>query len=484
MVEQQEHADDVLRLRNGLRIGLVVWTVFVFFDWFVVSRTGQDVVPLVVVRVAGLAIGLLILLRFERKPQPSPAMLRFADIFVFTTAAALISVMCLAHGGIASPLAGGIPVVLVARAAALTHNWRRAVTPIATTALAFPIVLAAATPASPGLQTQLGDTQALSAFAVSLFFIAATAAITLAGGHATWALRRKVFETRSIGRYRLQQLIGQGGMGEVWRAHHSGLGRTVALKILRPDRSRDPVWISRFEREVKASTELQHPNTVRVFDFGVTDDGLCYFAMEYLEGEDLGHLVLREGALSPNRAVRLMHQAARALGEAHAHGIIHRDIKPANLFVTNAGGEHDFLKVLDFGIARFGTEPGQTLTDTGWVAGTPGYIAPEVATGTRADPRSDVYALGAVLYFLLAGRPPFDTTDPRALLAAHVSALPPAPSARLGRPLPSSLEAVVMRCLSKNPEARYASAAELAAALASHMRGAWDEGKATTIPGN
>jgi eukaryotic-like serine/threonine-protein kinase len=251
----------------------------------------------------------------------------------------------------------------------------------------------------------------------------------------------------------------------VWAAFHTGLGREVALKTLRPERA-DAVAVQRFEREVRAMTELTHPNTVRVFDHGVTDDGLWYYTMELLEGADLATLVAREGPLPPARAVYLVDQACRALAEAHARGTIHRDLKPENLFVTRAGTEGDFIKVLDFGIAKVLEEAeSATLTREGTIAGTPSFMSPESAMGRPTTAASDVYALGAVLYFVLAGRPPFEQTALPALLFAHVSEAPAPPSDKRGEALPEDLEQVVLRALEKQPEARYPDAGALAAAL-------------------
>jgi serine/threonine-protein kinase len=260
-------------------------------------------------------------------------------------------------------------------------------------------------------------------------------------------------------------------MGEVWAAHDKTLKRDVAIKILRAQVRRSETALTsivRFKREVQATCELTHPNTVRVFDYGVTEDGLWYYAMELLEGEHLGSLIRREGPLPPDRAVRLITQAARALAEAHTMGIVHRDVKPANLFVANLGGESDFLKVLDFGLARLPrTSVDGTLTATGAVTGTPSYLSPEVIRGRQADSRSDVYALGAVLYETLCGRPPFESDDTSSLLFAHTNEVPVPPSSKLRIDLPAGLERIVMRCLEKNADARYRSAAELVAALAS-----------------
>jgi serine/threonine-protein kinase len=271
-------------------------------------------------------------------------------------------------------------------------------------------------------------------------------------------------------------------MGDVWLAYHPGLKRDVAVKILKPEeQERSTGAQARFEREVRATAELKHPNTVRVFDYGATEDGLWYYVMEFLEGETLAEHVERLGPLPPARAVHIVGQAARALAEAHEHRIVHRDIKPDNIFLTALGGEHDFVKVIDFGIAKV-NRPDGTKTNTGWVLGTPEYISPEVATGECADARSDVYALGAVLHFLLCGRPPFEADNAAGLLFAHVNHSASPPSSVLGRPLPSDVEAVVLRALAKDPSSRYATGAELALALAScRVAGKWTFGDATDV---
>jgi serine/threonine-protein kinase len=224
-----------------------------------------------------------------------------------------------------------------------------------------------------------------------------------------------------------------------------------------------------------ATAELAHPNTVRIYDHGVTEDGLWYYAMELLSGEDLGTLVRHEGPLAPARALHLVRQLARAMAEAHAHGIIHRDIKPENIFVTTLGGEVDFVKVLDFGIAKFDRADGSgRLTTTGFVAGTPAYVAPEVTTGGAADARTDVYGIGGTLYYALTGTIPFRADNARAMFQKHLCEPLEAPSARRGEPLPADLEAVVVRAMSKQPEDRYAHAGELAHALDACDAAAWE----------
>jgi eukaryotic-like serine/threonine-protein kinase len=313
------------------------------------------------------------------------------------------------------------------------------------------------------LAAQFSDPQMLGRFIENLCYLAGTTLLLVYGGHTVWRLRRQVFEARTIGRYELRRRIGRGGMGEVWAAWHAGLRREIALKLLRPAGGVDAAAEARFEREVKATAELTHPNTIRVFDCGTTEDGVWYYAMELLHGVDLATLVERDGPLPCARATNLIWQASRAIAEAHEHGIVHRDIKPANLFVTCPGGETDFVKVLDFGVAKVAADRSD-LTRVGHVSGTPTYMAPEAALGMGMDARADIYALGAVLYFAIAGRPPFVRENAPDTMYAHVYEAPIAPSA-LGFAIAPEIESILLRCLAKEPEHRFASAGELATAL-------------------
>ncbi len=470
-VARDEHAATVLGLRRAAIVGLVAWVAFAFVDWYVVTlvQPGRLWVYLAF-RAVGLAVLGLSALRGHLRPIPSERLIRLLDVMVFTTLSAMVSAQCMEFGGIASPLSLGVVTILACRTAIVPDRWQRGLLPIGLTALVHPAVLLGMALVVPSMGAQLSDGRSLGLFGLNQLFVLGTAALTLVGSHKMWALRRKVYEARSLGRYRLIERIGRGGMGEVWIARHSTLRRDVAVKILRPDRM-DASARERFEREVHATSELSHPNTVRVFDYGVTEDGLCYYAMELLAGEDLGKILRREGPLRPERVVRLVGQAARALSEAHGRGIVHRDLKPENLFITAAGPDRDLVKVLDFGLALVNEpEHESALTHTGWVVGTPAYIAPEVLSGHTADARADVYALGAVMYKLLTGVVPFAGPSQRAMLLARMQKDPPPPSAVLGTRLPEALESVVMTCLSRKPADRYASALDLAEALARSLR--------------
>ncbi len=283
-------------------------------------------------------------------------------------------------------------------------------------------------------------------------------------------LRRSLFESGGLGRYRLERRIGEGGFGEVWAARDRKLGRPVAVKILH-GRARGSASDSaevRFEREIRATVELVHPHTVRLFDHGVAEAGMRYYVMELLSGQNLEQLVGDEGPMRASRAVELARQASAALAEAHRRGIVHRDVKPQNLFVTPACGRRDFVKVLDFGLAIHASDV--ELTGDGLAAGSPSYIPPEVLRGQPADSRSDVYGLGAVLYFLMTGRPPFVGHDAREVLFAHLHRAPDPPSRHARHEVPPELDALVVRCLSKSPDDRPVDGADFFELLGVFMR--------------
>ncbi len=299
-----------------------------------------------------------------------------------------------------------------------------------------------------------------------VLFMAAGYGSSVYGTYMIGSLRREAFEAKQVGQYRLRNLIGAGGMGEVYLAEHQLMKRPCAIKVIRPGKAHDPRALARFEREVRATARLSHWNTVEIFDYGSTDDGTFYYVMEYLPGLSLADLVERYGPLPPERVIYLLTQACDALREAHALGLVHRDIKPGNIFAAQRGGVHDVAKLLDFGLAKAGADaPSVQLTQDGSITGSPLYMSPEQALGeTEPDARSDIYSLGAVAYFLLVGRPPFDNQNPMRVMVAHAhdEVIPPS---RFRPDLPADLEQVVLRSLAKDPEQRYQSAAALGRAL-------------------
>lgn len=282
-----------------------------------------------------------------------------------------------------------------------------------------------------------------------------------------YSLHRSAHRARRLGNYLIEKELGRGGMGQVFVARHALICRPTAVKVLEPQDGDPQTGLARFEREVQLSASLTHPNTITIFDFGRTADNTFYYAMEYLEGLDLQRLVDQFGPLPAERVVYVLRQALGSLGEAHRRGIIHRDVKPSNIFLTQRGGLHDFVKVLDFGLARKiegATESG--LTKTGMVFGTPRYIAPESVYGQqRTDARSDLYNLGAVAYWLLTGRPLFEGSSSLDLIIDHVKTVPARPSSVTELEVPPELDALVMRCLEKEPGDRYQTAEALLADL-------------------
>jgi len=281
---------------------------------------------------------------------------------------------------------------------------------------------------------------------------------------------------RELGSYRLEAKLGEGGMGEVWRASHHTLARPAAIKLIRPSAlSSEPeqarLAAVRFEREAQAIASLQSRHTVELYDFGTAEDGTLYYVMELLDGVDLEELVRRYGPLPPGRVTHILQQACASLGEAHRRGVIHRDIKPANIYLCREAFELDVVKILDFGLvkrfARAAERVPALRTGTEVIAGTPAYMAPEIAMGhDEIDGRADLYGLGCVAYWLLTGQLLFDTDSPVAAIAAHIERRPPPPSARSETPVPAALDQLVMACLEKDPANRPDSADVLTRQLA------------------
>jgi hypothetical protein len=297
-------------------------------------------------------------------------------------------------------------------------------------------------------------------------------------------LSRKVSRARQLGSYRLVEQIGRGGMGEVWKAEHRLFARPAAIKLIAAqgmlERS-DRVTEERFRREAQVAATLRSPHTIQLYDFGLTRDRRLYYVMELLDGCDLDSLVGRYGPQPAERVANILRQACRSLAEAHAAGLVHRDIKPANLHIGRLGLEYDFVKVLDFGLVKRqagvrGTDVQLTAPEA--MSGTPAYMAPEMASGEPVDGRADLYALGCVGYFLLTGQRPFEGEHPMQVILHHIRSEPVPPSARIGRPVPAELEALLMRCLAKDPADRPPDAAALAEALGGAGADEWTQNDA------
>lgn len=277
-------------------------------------------------------------------------------------------------------------------------------------------------------------------------------------------------------KYRVEQMIGEGGMGKVYKATQLALDKPVVLKVLRQALLSDERTVARFQREAKAASRLNHPNSISVLDFGQADDGAMYIAMEYVQGKDLHYILSREWPLPEARVIRIISQVLSALADAHSAGVIHRDLKPENIMVEARRGENaDFVKVLDFGIAKIvdgSTDEGPALTRAGFVCGTPEYMSPEQARGAVLDHRSDLYAVGVILYQLTCGMLPFDSDSAVGFATKHLTELPPPPTKR--RPdarVSPAMERLIMRALAKNPDDRPQTAEQFRAELLAVERG-------------
>lgn len=463
-VKDDDLAWELLRLRQLLRIGLACWVLFVGLDGLVVLQL--DTAPFqffLACRAFGAVVLIGCLLALEK--WSSKLALRVVDIIAFGVAALVISIMALGVGGVRSPYVIGVIQVLVVRATAMPSHWKSGLVLSGIPATIYPVTMLVASMFVPSIAAQLADTQLATLFVADLAGIYGCLFLVVLGSDAGWRLRCQLFEAKMIGRYRLLERVGAGGMGEVWRAHDRSLKTDVALKFLKLDRV-DDTHIARFEREVSATSKLKHPNTVRVSDFGWTDEGYLYYAMEFLEGETLHEKVVREGSLASPEAKHLFLQVASALGEAHNVGFVHRDVKPANVMIATLGGVPNQAKLLDFGLVKMTGNTRTGLTATGWTGGTPSYMAPEVIMGLDADSRSDVYSFGAMMYYVLTGQTPFATASDLATLRAHVEAPLIPPSVHATRPIAVDLERIVVRCLEKHPEQRYRDCVEVAAQLA------------------
>ena len=306
-----------------------------------------------------------------------------------------------------------------------------------------------------------------SFLAMKIIMIAIMSALALYGSYRIEALGQDAEAARELGQYLLRRVLGEGGMGRVYLAEHRFLRRPCAVKLIRAEQAGDEAALARFEREVQAAAGLTHPNTVQIYDYGQSEDGTFYFAMEYLPGASLDDVVARHGPLEPARAVRVLAQLCGALHEAHARGLVHRDLKPGNVMLCERGGVQDVAKLLDFGlVAALQPEAADPrITQAGAIVGTPAFMSPEQCVGDAAvAPASDIYSLGALGYFLLTGAAPFGGCGAVQTLVAHVNRTP-RPVTELRPEVPEALSDVIARCLAKQPSERYPDAASLERAL-------------------
>ncbi len=419
--------------------------------------------PEILFHLAAIAV-LLVEWLAARQPGLSEPALRRLD------AGATVAALTLYAGmGLSMPLAWR-PEMLISlianslllyRAAIVPSAPRRTAIISALACLPIPLLAYVAYAAGAPRETSRGASVAYA----FLWSVLAVVLSTLVS-YVTFRLRKSVARHRKLGQYTLTEKIGEGGMGVVYRAEHEMLRRPTAIKLLPPGRAGEDS-LRRFEREVQLTARLTNPHTVSVYDFGRTPDGLFYYVMEYLDGVDLETLVRESGPLAPGRAVRILRQVCAALAEAHGIGLIHRDIKPANVILCERGGIPDIAKVLDFGLVKDVSDTSSAMTNENVLHGTPQYMAPEAIRDAKSvDPRSDLYAVGAVGYFLLTGTPVFSGKSPLETIHHHLQTEPESLARRLGRAVPEDLEALILRCLAKDADQRPDSAKALAKALA------------------
>lgn len=399
--------------------------------------------------------------------------LRLMEALVFGSAASLVFVHTLAGLTTQSPTGWWLGVVgpwqwlIFAYALAIPNQWRRALFTLIPMALGPLLVTGIAMVMVPSLGRSTMTTGTGILGLVQLLLSSAFAlAISAWGIRAINALRQEAQYARQIGQYRLSRLLGSGGMGDVYIAEHVLLKRPCAIKVIHPQKNGETRMLERFEREVCSTAKLTHWNTVEIYDYGQADDGTFFYVMEYLPGLNLREIVQLFGPLSPARTLHLLDQVCDALMEAHDQGLIHRDIKPANIFAAKRGNRHDVAKLLDFGLVRraFDRSKGDDAPPEETLIGSPMYMSPEQAHGQRMDQRTDIYSIGVTAYYLLTGHVPFEYQEPLKVLRAHQKETPPAFQVHVAG-VPADLEAVVMKCLEKNPDDRYQNAASLQKAL-------------------
>lgn len=401
-----------------------------------------------------------------RKCSMTLLKLRFVELVVFGGPALFFIVMNFARTDLCCNLPDGrahLPfligpwmMLIFTNALFIPNTWQRALMAIgamAVTPVAIGIYFAST---NPGFQ-QLASRPEYNGFVLEqAILMALVSTIAVVGVHSIGTLRREAFTARQLGQYRLKHLLGKGGMGEVYLAEHQLMKRPCAVKVIRPDKAIDPKAMARFEREVQATAKLSHWNSIDIYDYGRTEDGTFYYAMEYLPGHNIGEMIDEYGPLPASRLVYLMTQVCAALSEAHHVGLIHRDIKPANIFCAYRGGEFDVAKLLDFGLAKPLMEVGSVeITREGAVTGSPLFMSPEQATGEdQVDARSDIYSLGVVMYFAITGRLPFSYTNPVKVMVAHASEAV-RPLREIDQEIPEEIEEIVLRCLEKDPDDRF-----------------------------
>jgi eukaryotic-like serine/threonine-protein kinase len=458
-------SEHVRRLAVCAGVGAGLWSYGIVMDALVrpvfvgIPRS----VASIVLEVIGVAVSLM-MFRYARCVRRPPHRKIDAGLIYFVVNAGFIAVINVHTGLAAVNGSRGLSwnaVVILVGAMILPASPRRM--------LVASLASAATDPIAVWIGELNGAPAASLANTVALFMPNfACAVVAVLPAHVLQRLGRRLAAAQELGSYQLIDLLGRGGMGEVWRARHRLLARAAAIKLIRPELlgagtiAETHAMLRRFEREAQATAALTSPHTIRVFDYGETADQRFYYVMELLEGRDLQSLIREFGPVPAGRAQYLLRQMCHSLAEAHARGLAHRDVTPSNVYVCRMGLDYDFVKVLDFGLVKF--NGGRSLEPERAGAphrttGTPAFMAPETILGGDVDQRVDVYAIGCVAYYLLTGQPVFEASTPRELFTMHLQAAPVPPSNRTELPIPRELDAIVLACLEKDPRHRPQDAA-------------------------
>jgi serine/threonine-protein kinase len=467
-------------LRSRLRTAAVVLFIgfAAFLAWCIinlsVSGAWEDFGLLFLMHIGVTALMGLIAWKLCAKCDLSLPYLRVAEALVFGAPAAFFVLLhfqrlkvssSLAEHAHAPAIVGGWLLLMFCYALFVPNSWRRAAIVLGLMAAAPIAVILAAYGLVEPFAALLESTSYRGYLSEQVLTMALAALVSIVGVYSIGALRQEAFVAKQLGQYRLKKLLGAGGMGEVYLAEHQMMKRPCAVKLIRPERAGDPNVLARFEREVRATAKLSHWNSIDIYDYGRTEDGTFYYVMEFLPGHNLGELVNGHGPLPAARIVYLMRQVCDALAEAHSHNLVHRDIKPANIYCAYRGGMFDVAKLLDFGLAKPLAEKRDVdLTQEGSITGSPLFMSPEQATSEEVDGRSDIYSLGAVMYFMATGRPPFNHASPLKVMIAHASE-DPEPPRYVNAGVPPELEEIILRSMEKRPGDRYQTVAELRESL-------------------
>jgi serine/threonine-protein kinase len=469
-------------LRSRLRIAAVLFFVGgLAFTLNMLWDSGRPVErPILYTAVAVTILLGLVSLKLCRRCALSLRQLRVAELLTFGALPLAVAVfeyyhlleLGRKHDGVLfamllMPTVEATLPVIFAYAIFIPNTWRRALAVMSAIAAVPAITLAIVAWNSPSVATLVKFGLRDGAFIAQFLFLGLAVMFSTVGVHTIGTLRRQAFSAKQLGQYRLKQKLGSGGMGEVYLAEHEMMKRPCVVKLIRPEKAGDPRMLARFEREVRATAKLSHWNSIDIYDYGRTGNGTFYYVMEFLPGHNIGEIVEEYGPIPPGRAIYLMDQVCAALAEAHGIGLVHRDIKPANIFCAYRGGVFDVAKLLDFGLAKpsFEASGEARLTMEGTITGSPLFMSPEQASGEEGiDGRSDIYSLGAVLYYMLTAQPPFLSDNPLKVMIAHASqdVVPPR---QINPELPSELEEIVMRCLEKDPDHRFQDVVSLRRAL-------------------